>query len=102
MTETDTQTDLTDLEDIDDLAALDINELRLDLLDELAAVRQFLYKKTAGNGRVRDTDRASARAGYANAYIRAANSSLRVLEDVEEAQLSERLKRIEDHLGIHK
>lgn len=93
------QTDIGDLAQ-SDINDIDVNALRLDLYDELAAVREYLYRKTAGDGRIRDESKEEIRIKDANAYVRSANATIRLLDAIEDAQVSERLDRVEDRLDI--
>lgn len=101
MNATDAQTALDDLESADP-ADIDVNDLRLDLFDELSAVLAEAYRKSAGDGRIRDTEKAKARQGYINAYIRGANAKIRLLAAIEDAQVSERLEEVEEALDIER
>lgn len=93
------QSDLDELKSADP-SDVDVQALRLDLLDEARAVRRELYRKSAGDGRVRDVDKAEARQGYANEFTKLMNAELRLLSDIEEAQTNELLAQAEEALDI--
>lgn len=91
-----TEPDLTDFDTIDFDAAADL----LDVLEDHRDLMHELYRKFAGDGRIRDEEKEKVRVSYANAWIRAVNAEIRLAKAIEAAETDRRLEAIEEELGL--
>lgn len=68
---------------------------RDDVLSDLRRVREEAAYKVYGEGRIRDTERASIRCQYLRVIVQAANAERRLLKDRDLDELRERVEALE-------